>query len=76
MTSRLQASWGNLSRHTVEAPAVEAYRDEMLSAAEAGRLLEHNSCWETEAFLHGMQAYLHYPEDLACDPASIVAANQ
>ena len=63
MMSRLQASWGNLSRRALEALAVEAYRDEVLSAAEVGRLLGHKSRWETESFLHGKQAYLHYTEE-------------
>lgn len=60
---RLQASWDNLSRRALEALAVEAYRDTVLSAAEVGRLLGHNSRWETETFLHEKQAYLHYTED-------------
>ena len=63
MVSRMQASWGNLSRRALEALAVEAYRDEVLSAAEVGRLLGHSSRWETEAFLREKQAYLHYTED-------------
>jgi len=47
---------------------VEAYRDEVLSAAEIGRLLGHSSRWETEAFLQEKQASLHYTEeDLARD---------
>lgn len=63
VVSRLQAKWGNLSRRTLEALAVEAYRDEVLSAAEVGRLLGHTSRWETEAFLQERQAYLHYTEE-------------
>ncbi len=65
---RLQASWNDLPRRTLEALAVEAYRDEVLSSAEVGRLLGHTSRWETEAFLHERQAYLHYTEkDLTRD---------
>lgn len=68
MISRLQASWGNLSRRTLEALAVEAYRDEVLSSAEVGRLLGHGSRSDTEAFLYEKQAYLHYTaDDLAND---------
>lgn len=68
MMSRLQASWGNLSRRTLEALAVEAYREEVLSAAEVGRLLDHGSRSETDTFLQDKQAYLHYTEeDLAHD---------
>ena len=63
MMSRLQASWGNLSRRALEALAVEAYRDEVLTAGEIGRLLGHRSRSETEAFLHEKQVYLHYTEE-------------
>lgn len=63
MVNRLQAHWGNLSRRALEAVAAEAYREGVLSAAEVGRLLGHGSRWQTEAFLHEKQAYLHYAED-------------
>ena len=63
MISRLRASWGDLPRRALEALAVEAYRDEVLSSAEVGRLLEHSTRWETEAFLQEKQAYLHYSEE-------------
>ena len=66
--SRLQSSWGNLPRRALEALAVEAYREEVLSSAEVGSLLGHNSRTETEAFLYARKAYLHYTaEDLAAD---------
>ena len=72
MMSRLQANWGNLSRRALEALAVEGYRDDVLSAAEVGRLLGHSSRWETESFLHEKQAYLHYTdEDLSRDMEAI-----
>lgn len=72
LMSRLQARWGNLSRRTLEALAVEAYRDEVLSAAEVGRLLGHSSRYETETFLYEKQAYLHYTEkDLIRDMETI-----
>ena len=72
MMSRLQARWGNLSRRALEALAVEAYRDEVLSAAEIGRLLGHKTRWETESFLREKQAHLHYTEDdLTCDMETI-----
>ena len=70
--SRLQARWGNLSRRALEALAVEAYRDEVLSVAEVGRLLGHTSRWETDVFLQERQAHLHYTEDdLARDVEAI-----
>lgn len=72
LVHRLQARWGNLSQRALEAVAVEAYRDGVISAAEVGRLLGHTSRWQTEAFLHEKQAYLHYAdEDLARDTETI-----
>ena len=68
LISRLQSSWGNLSLRALEAFAVEAYREEVLSSAEIGRLLGHTSRAETEAFLYDKQAHLHYTaEDLEAD---------
>lgn len=72
LMSRLQASWDNPSRRALEALAVEAYREEVLSATEVGRLLGHRSRSETEAFLHEKQAFLHYTEeDLTSDMETI-----
>lgn len=68
MLTQLQARWGNLSQRALEAVAVEAYRDEVLSIAEVGRLLGHGSRQETESFLQSRQAYLHYSgQDLVKD---------
>ena len=77
VVNRLQAKWGNLSQRALEAVAVEAYRDGVLSAAEIGHLLGHTSRWQTEAFLHEKQAYLHYAEeDLARDTETIRKATR
>ena len=68
VSSRLQSSWDNLPRRALEALALEAYREEVLTSAEVGSLLGHNSRTETETFLHSRLAYLHYTaEDLASD---------
>lgn len=76
LLSRLQSSWGNLPRRALEALAVEAYREEVLSSAEVGRLLGHNSRIETEEFLHARQAYLHYTtEDLDADMRTMKDVN-
>lgn len=61
--NRLQVSWGDLSRRALEAVAVEAYRDRVLSSADVGRLLGHASRHDTDSFLHERQAFLEYDED-------------
>jgi len=69
---RLQMQWGDLSQRTLEAIAIEAYREEMLTAAEVGKLLGHTSRWQTEKFLYDKQIDLHYDEDdLTHDIATI-----
>ncbi len=69
---RLQAQWDNLPQCTLEALAAETYREGIFSLAEVGRLLGHDSRWQTETFLREKQAYLHYMEDdLAADTESI-----
>jgi len=65
---RLRAGWSDLPRQALEALAVEAYRSEILSAAEVQKMLGLTSRRETDAFLKKAQAYLHYSaEDLARD---------
>ncbi|HEX7185244.1 MAG TPA: UPF0175 family protein [Thermoanaerobaculia bacterium] len=59
---RLEAAWHNMSRGTLEAVAVEGYRDGALTRDQVGRLLGL-SFWETEAFLKERQAYLAYTEE-------------
>ena len=58
---RLESAWHDLSRGTLEAVALEAYRDGTLSREQVGRVLGL-SFWETEAFLKERQAYLAYDE--------------
>jgi predicted HTH domain antitoxin len=68
----LQAGWGDLSRRTLEAVAAEAYRENVLTAAEVGRLLDHSSRWETESFLREAEVHLDYTEaDLERDLATL-----
>ncbi len=64
---RLKEGWKDLPARALEALVVEAYRDELLSAAEVGALLGHTSRHETEAFLSERQAYV------VSDPAEILA---
>ena len=62
IAKRLQAAWRDLSRGTLEAVAVEGYRDGTLTRDQVGRLLGL-SFWETETFLKRRQAYLAYTEE-------------
>lgn len=56
---QLQTAWGDLSRCTLEALAVEGYRSEVLTRSQVSEMLGLNF-WETEAFLKARGAYLHY----------------
>jgi len=62
IAKRLQAAWRDLSRGTLEAVAVEAYRDGTLTREQVGTLLGL-SFWEAEAFLERRHAYLAYTEE-------------
>jgi len=67
IAKRLETAWRDVSRGTLEAIALEGYRDGTLTRAQVGRLLGL-SFWDTEAFLKQRQAYLAYnEEDLAQD---------
>ena len=72
VASRLREQWADLSRRTLEAVAIEAYREGILSAAEVGRMLGFAARWETEAFLKEAGAHLEYSEaDLQSDAESV-----
>ena len=62
IAKRLQDAWPDLSRGTVEAIAVEGYRDGTLTRDQVVRLLGL-SFWEAEAFLKRRRAYLTYTEE-------------
>ena len=75
VSQRLAQRWGDLSRHSLEAVAVDAYREGVLTAFEVQRMLNFSSRWEVEAFLKRSGAYLDYTEaDLDNDIAAIRAA--
>ena len=66
---QLDAAWGagDLSRHILEAVALEGYRTEALSAGQVAELLDLSG-WETETFLLDHGVYLRYTvEDLELD---------
>jgi predicted HTH domain antitoxin len=62
IAKRLESAWRDVSRGTLEAIALEGYRDGTLSREQVGRVLGL-SFWETEAFLKERQAYLAYDEE-------------
>ena len=65
----LESAWGNgsLSRHLLEAVALEGYRTEVLSVGQVAELLGLSG-WETDTFLMERGAYLHCTiEDLDAD---------
>jgi predicted HTH domain antitoxin len=67
IAKRLESAWHDVSRGTLEAVALEGYRDGALTRDQVGRLLGL-SFWDTEAFLKERQAYLVYTaEDLEQD---------
>jgi predicted HTH domain antitoxin len=69
---QLEAEWGNLPRRTLEALAVEGYKDEALSAGQVAEML-NLSLSETEAFLRQRGVELHYTAD---DFKQDMAANE
>ncbi|TVQ06708.1 MAG: UPF0175 family protein [Leptolyngbya sp. DLM2.Bin27] len=69
---RLQAHLGSLSQKALEAVAVEAYRSQLISAAEVQRMLQLPSRLATDSLLKEHGAYLHYTEaDLEQDLEAI-----
>lgn len=73
VASELRLAWKDLSRGTLEAVALEGYRDGTLNRSQVGKILGF-SFWETEGFLKERQAYLAYGrEDLAEDRRTLDA---
>ena len=62
IAKQLESAWRDVSRGTLEAVALEGYRDGALTRDQIGRLLGL-SLWDTEAFLKERQAYLAYTEE-------------
>jgi predicted HTH domain antitoxin len=74
---QLQARSGEVSRAVLEAVAVQAYRDGMITPAQVQQMLGLESRWETEALLRRAEAYHDYTmDDLARDLAAIRAGPQ
>ena len=62
IANRLQAEWKDVARGTLEAIAVEGYRDGTLTRDHVGQLLGL-SFWDVEAFLKHRHVYLLYTEE-------------
>jgi predicted HTH domain antitoxin len=62
IAKHLEDAWHDLPRGTLEAVAVEGYRNGALTRDQVGRLLGL-SFWETEAFLKERRANLGYTEE-------------
>jgi len=74
---QLQARSGEVSRAVLEAVAVQAYRDGMITPAQVQQMLGLESRWETEALLRRAEAYHDYTmDDLERDLAAIRAGPQ
>ena len=76
VSQRLAAHWGDLSRRSLEAVAVDAYREGVLTEFEVQRMLNLSTRMELEAFLKRAGTHLDYTEaDLNNDIAAIRSAD-
>lgn len=72
IAEKLVQKWTDLPRCALEALAVDAYREGVLTAYEVQRLLGLSSRWKTEEFLKRSGAHLGYTrEDLREDAATL-----
>jgi predicted HTH domain antitoxin len=62
LEQRLQSHLGTLSQRALEAIAVEAYRSQLISAAEVQQMLHLPSRLATDAFLKQHGAYLPHTD--------------
>lgn len=68
----LAAQAGSVPRAVLEAVAIESYRSGAITSAQVQEMLELNSRWETESFLHRAEAFHDYTmDDLDKDIAAI-----
>ena len=72
IAEKLVKKWGDLPRCALEALAVDAYRERVLTAYEVQRLLGLSSRWKTEELLKRSGVDLGYTEeDLRQDAATL-----
>ncbi|GAB4472474.1 MAG: hypothetical protein OHK0037_32360 [Elainellaceae cyanobacterium] len=62
IAQRLAQQVDNLPRWVLESVVIEAYRAELITTAEVGRILQLESRWEVDTFLKQAGADLPYPE--------------
>jgi predicted HTH domain antitoxin len=71
ISEALTGQWGNVSRHALEAVAVEGYRTGALTERQVKRLLGLETRFEVHALLKEHKVPLHYTEaDLKEDLAA------
>lgn len=59
---RLENSWDDIAKHTLESLALEAYRLGVLTEAEVQQMLGLSSRWGTDEFLKRSLAHIDYTE--------------
>ncbi|MEO0541477.1 MAG: UPF0175 family protein [Cyanobacteria bacterium P01_A01_bin.105] len=70
----LEQQWGNLPRFLLETVTVQAYRSEIITRAQVGRLLDLTSRFAVDEFLAQANAPYHYSEtDLEDDLRTMAA---
>jgi hypothetical protein len=57
---RMSEQWHTLPRKALETLVAEAYKAEIISHAEVGRILQIPTRYEIDGFLKQSGAYLHY----------------
>jgi predicted HTH domain antitoxin len=77
VAQQLQAHSGEVTRAVLEAVAIQAYRDGLITPAQVQQMLGLESRWETEALLRRAEAYHDYTmDDLERDLAAMRAASR
>ncbi|WP_448601795.1 UPF0175 family protein [Thermoleptolyngbya sp.] len=62
IAQRLTQQVDNVPRRALESVVIEAYRAELITTAEVGRILQLESRWDVDAFLKRAGADLQYTE--------------
>ncbi|NES24037.1 MAG: UPF0175 family protein [Symploca sp. SIO3E6] len=62
IANTIGTKWDDFPRKALECIAIEAYRQEIITSAQVGRMLNIPSRYEVDAFLKQAGAYLHYDE--------------